>query len=355
MASTLHIIGRQAAVLTRMAHALTTEPVLDTFLGQVLTAIAEQLHAERAALWFHDRTQDTLAIYMTTEQGHILVASQMGDATPQPRAASEMPLWQELRRARHPIFIANVAHDSRVLLRHTLAAQGVKTLLMVPLLCDDEVTGWMSIRGTTPRRYQPEEFALAQALSQHVTLAVQLSYVAEQRRQAAVLEERTRMAREIHDTLAQGLTGIVVQLEAAEDVLADAPAEARVIVLTTYDTDEDIYRALRAGAKAYLLKDTPREELLDTIRAVSAGRTRVPSDVAAKLAERVSSEALTAREGEVLRLIVAGNSNREIATLLYISEGTVKTHVNHILMKLGVSDRTQAVTTALKRGLVSLD
>lgn len=130
--------------------------------------------------------------------------------------------------------------------------------------------------------------------------------------------------------------------------------EARVIVLTTYDTDEDIYRALRAGAKAYLLKDTPREELLDTIRAVSAGRTRVPSDVAAKLVERVSSETLTAREVDVLRLIVAGHSNREIATLLYISEGTVKTHVNHILMKLGVSDRTQAVTTALKRGIVSL-
>jgi two-component system NarL family response regulator len=131
--------------------------------------------------------------------------------------------------------------------------------------------------------------------------------------------------------------------------------EARVIVLTTYDTDEDIYRALRAGAKAYLLKDTPREALLDTIRAVAAGHTRVPADVAAKLAERVSSEALTARELDVLRLIVAGNSNREIATQLYISEGTVKTHVTHLLMKLGASDRTQAATTALKRGLVALD
>jgi two-component system NarL family response regulator len=147
------------------------------------------------------------------------------------------------------------------------------------------------------------------------------------------------------------------EMDGVEAILTirEQTPEARVIVLTTYDTDEDIYRALRAGAKAYLLKDTPREELLDTIRAVSAGRTRVPSDVAAKLVERVSSEALTVREGEVLRLIVAGNSNREIATLLYISEGTVKTHVNHILMKLGVSDRTQAVTTALKRGLVALD
>jgi len=146
------------------------------------------------------------------------------------------------------------------------------------------------------------------------------------------------------------------EMDGVEAILTirEQTPEARVIVLTTYDTDEDIYRALRAGAKAYLLKDTPREELLDTIRAVSAGRTRVPSDVAAKLVERVSSEALTAREVDVLRLIVAGHSNREIATLLYISEGTVKTHVNHILMKLGVSDRTQVVTTALRRGLVSL-
>jgi len=146
------------------------------------------------------------------------------------------------------------------------------------------------------------------------------------------------------------------EMDGVEAILTirEQTPEARVIVLTTYDTDEDIYRALRAGAKAYLLKDTPREELLDTIRAVSAGRTRVPSDVAAKLVERVSSETLTAREVDVLRLIVAGHSNREIATLLYISEGTVKTHVNHLLMKLGVSDRTQAVTTALRRGLVSL-
>jgi len=146
------------------------------------------------------------------------------------------------------------------------------------------------------------------------------------------------------------------EMDGVEAILTiwEQTPEARVIVLTTYDTDEDIYRALRAGAKASLLKDTLREELLDTIRAVSAGRTRVPSDVAAKLVEWVSSETLTAREVDVLRLIVAGHSNREIATLLYISEGTVKTHVNHILMKLGVSDRTQAVTTALRRGLVSL-
>ena len=129
---------------------------------------------------------------------------------------------------------------------------------------------------------------------------------------------------------------------------------ARIIVLTTYDSDEDIYRGLRAGAKAYLLKDTSPQELLDTIRAVHAGQTRIPPDVAAKLAERMTGPELTHRELDVLRLLMAGKSNKQIAAALFISEGTVKTHVNNILGKLGASDRTQAVTTALKRGLVSL-
>jgi two-component system NarL family response regulator len=129
---------------------------------------------------------------------------------------------------------------------------------------------------------------------------------------------------------------------------------ARIIVLTTYDSDEDIYRGLRAGAKAYLLKDTPPQELLDTIRAVHAGQTRIPPDVAAKLAERMTGPELTNRELDVLRLLMSGMSNKQIAASLFISEGTVKTHVNNILGKLGASDRTQAVTTALKRGLVSL-
>lgn len=129
---------------------------------------------------------------------------------------------------------------------------------------------------------------------------------------------------------------------------------ARIIVLTTYDSDEDIYRGLRAGAKAYLLKDTPPQELLDTIRAVHAGQTRIPPEVAAKLAERMTGPELTHRELDVLRLLMAGKSNKQVAAALFISEGTVKTHVNNILGKLGASDRTQAVTTALKRGIVSL-
>jgi DNA-binding NarL/FixJ family response regulator len=130
---------------------------------------------------------------------------------------------------------------------------------------------------------------------------------------------------------------------------------ARVIVLTTYDGDEDIYRAMQAGAKGYLLKGMDLKELTEAVRTVHAGKSRIPSQVAEKLAERMSGATLTARELEVLQLIVAGKSNREIGNALFISEATVKTHVNSLLSKLGVEDRTQAATTALQRGIVHLD
>jgi two-component system, NarL family, response regulator len=130
---------------------------------------------------------------------------------------------------------------------------------------------------------------------------------------------------------------------------------AQIIVLTTYDGDEDIYRALQAGAQAYLLKDTPRAELLEAIRAVARGHKRIPPEVAARLAERIGGPTLTEREIDVLRLMAHGRSNKVIGTKLNISEGTVKFHVNNILGKLAVDDRTQAVTVALQRGIIHLD
>ena len=132
-----------------------------------------------------------------------------------------------------------------------------------------------------------------------------------------------------------------------------APA-ARVIVLTTYDDDEDIQRSLRAGARAYLLKDAPREELLACIKAVHEGRTLIPPAIAAKLAETIGAPPLTPREIEVLGLVADGKSNKEIAANLFITEGTVKSHLIAILRKLDAADRTQAVTIALKRGLLRL-
>jgi DNA-binding NarL/FixJ family response regulator len=137
--------------------------------------------------------------------------------------------------------------------------------------------------------------------------------------------------------------------------IRDGLPGARIIVLTTFDGDEDIYRALQAGAKGYLLKGMDLAELTEAIRSVHAGRTRIPPRVAEKLAERMGTASLTARELEVLRLIVAGKSNKDIGAALFISEATVKTHVNSLLSKLGVEDRTQAATTALQRGIVHLD
>ncbi|MCP6758375.1 MAG: response regulator transcription factor [Fischerella sp. CENA71] len=130
---------------------------------------------------------------------------------------------------------------------------------------------------------------------------------------------------------------------------------SRIIVLTTYDGDEDIYRGLKAGAKGYLLKDAEPDELLAAIRVVNTGQKYIPPSVGAKLAERVGILQLSGRELEVIRLMATGKTNQEIGAVLQISEGTVKYHVNNILSKLGVSDRIQAVITALKRGIVSLE
>jgi len=143
-------------------------------------------------------------------------------------------------------------------------------------------------------------------------------------------------------------------VDAIRLIRAKWPA-ARVIVLTTFDGDEDIYKAIQAGAKAYLLKGMSVEELISTIRSVHQGRTRIPAAIAEKLAERMAGPQLTNRELEVLQSIVGGRSNKEIGIDLSISEATVKTHINSLLAKLGVSDRTQASTAAIQRGIVHLD
>jgi two-component system NarL family response regulator len=143
-------------------------------------------------------------------------------------------------------------------------------------------------------------------------------------------------------------------VEAVIAIREKAPA-AGLIILTTYQGQEDIYRALRAGALGYLLKDAPAEELVESIRAVSAGRTWIPPAVGAMLAKRVTNRELTAREKEVLGILAVGKSNKEIGVACNISEATVKVHVTHILEKLKVGGRTEAINVAVRRGLVSMD
>jgi len=145
-----------------------------------------------------------------------------------------------------------------------------------------------------------------------------------------------------------GLNGI----EAMTRILGEFP-EARIVVLTTYNGDAQVLRALRAGARAYLLKGHDRE-LVETVHAVHEGRKRIPPEVAAELAEHATDDELSSREIEVLQLIAAGNSNKEIADRLFVAEATIKSRVTNILSKLGASDRAHAVTIALKRGIIEL-
>jgi DNA-binding NarL/FixJ family response regulator len=168
--------------------------------------------------------------------------------------------------------------------------------------------------------------------------------------QALVLFRQYRPDVTLMDLRMNTMNGV----ETTRAIRAEFP-NARIIVLTTFDGDEDIYRALQAGARGYLLKGMDTEELLAAIRTVHSGKSRIPAPVAERLAERMNTPSLTDRETEVLRLIVGGNSNKEIAAALFISEATVKTHINSLLSKLGVSDRTQAATTALQRGIVHFD
>jgi DNA-binding NarL/FixJ family response regulator len=142
-------------------------------------------------------------------------------------------------------------------------------------------------------------------------------------------------------------------IEAIARIQSEFP-DARIIVLSTYTGDAQVVKALRAGARAYILKGHVHRELLETIRAVHGGLKKIPPDIAAELAEHATDDELTQREIDVLRLIAAGNSNKLIADHLSIGEATVKSHVTNILSKLGANDRAHAVTIGLKRGIIEL-
>ena len=130
--------------------------------------------------------------------------------------------------------------------------------------------------------------------------------------------------------------------------------QARVIIVTSSEGDVEMQRALEGGARGYMLKSMPPKELLEAIRKVHAGKKAIPAEIATHLANHMSEEALTAREVEILQRVAEGNRNRDIAEQLFISEGTVKVHIKHIMEKLGANDRTQAITIAVRRGIIHL-
>jgi DNA-binding NarL/FixJ family response regulator len=168
-------------------------------------------------------------------------------------------------------------------------------------------------------------------------------------RQAADLWQKHRPGVTLLDLRMPVLDGVGVI-----DQIRRADASARIVILTTYDSDNDIYRAIKAGAKGYLLKDARREELVDCIRKVNGGETCIPPAVMQKLVTGISSEPLTDRETEVLQLLAHGKSNKEIAAKLFISEFTVKGHLRSIFSKLNVLSRTEVISVATRRGLVQI-
>ena len=178
-----------------------------------------------------------------------------------------------------------------------------------------------------------------------------MSVVAEAENGAAAIEEfrSHRPDVTLMDLEMPSLNGI----DAISQIRGEFP-EARIIVLTTYTGDVKVVKALKAGARAYILKRHVHRELLEAIRAVHAGHKRIPPEIAAELAEHAADDDLTEREIDVLRLVAAGNGNKQIADQLSIGEATVRTHVGNILSKLGANDRTHAVTIGLSRGIIEL-
>ncbi len=184
------------------------------------------------------------------------------------------------------------------------------------------------------------------ALEQDMTVCAEAS----SGEQAVSLFAAKRPDVTLMDVRLPGISGI----QATDTIRTQFP-EARVIVLSTYISDEEVYAALKAGAMAYLVKSVAREELIQAVRKAAAGRRHVPADLAARLADRMSRASLSSRELEVLRLLVGGKRNREIANALDITGGTVKLPVSSILGKRGAVDRTEAETVALQRGLIQLE
>jgi two-component system NarL family response regulator len=197
-----------------------------------------------------------------------------------------------------------------------------------------------------------DHFVVRSGLVASLGMEEDLQVVGEASNAAEALEQFRRHQPDLvlMDLRLQGGTGI----EATAHLRQEFPA-AHVLIFTTFEGDEDIFRALQAGAGGYLLKSSPREELLQAVRTVATGARYLPARVAARLAERIAGDEPSARELEVLRLIGQGKSNKEIGVALSIAEDTVKRHVSSLLLKLRVHDRAQATTEGIRRGFIHLE
>ena len=266
---TVVVAHGQTSALASTLSALTGMPDLERFLGEALSATAEQLEVEWATLIFHHPETDILSIRAGFGEGRLLSEHETETLGPPTTPADRVPVWTEMVQTRKPVAIYDLANDPRILNRALILSQGLKSLLYVPLLLGDEIPGFLSINSVKPRHFSPQEIELAQALAQQISLAIQLTRMGEQANQTILLRERNRIAREIHDTLAQGFTGIVIQLEAADDMLVEAPHAAR----------DHLARA----------RTLARESLAEARRSVWALRSEHAADLVSALRHQAES------------------------------------------------------------------
>lgn len=222
------VLQGRAAALTSMLNALMAQPQLGDFLGGMLGVVADLLQAHSVSLWLYDKETRAASLEISFDDGKVLRKELTGCSTmPDTSLSEEVPLWEEMLRTRRAVIVEDVAGDPQIRNRKWLLARRIETLVLVPMLMDDGVVGALSLCRAGDRRWEAGEIELAQALAVQAMLALQMTRFAEQGQKAAILEERNRMAREIHDTLAQGFTGIVLQLTAAEHELTESPEKAQ--------------------------------------------------------------------------------------------------------------------------------
>jgi DNA-binding NarL/FixJ family response regulator len=340
---------RQTQVLCRTLNALTAEPDLDKFLEQVLIAITEHLAVSSCVVWLYDPETESRFLHLICSQGQILTGAQvLGHPNAlKPHAIRQHLVWLTEFQASHPVIMDDIGNYSYLESEQHeyLMTLGVKGILEVPLILDKEVIGYLAAYNTERERFTTAEIELAHALTHHVTLAIQLTRLAEKAKQeaqqSAVVEERNRIAQELHNSLRH-----------LQEVLTPNNAYP-------FDDAKDVAKANHSEARGYLLQDTPTEVPAGVIRSIHQGYTQFEPGIQEKMIAKILATEpnkleklppgllkLTAREREILRMIATGANNREIALALYLTEGTVRNYISQILSRLNVRDRTQAALVA---------
>ena len=261
----------QTDALTRTLGLLAAEPDLDTFLGHVLTTITRQLDAPTSTFWFYDAARRHFELHMSSDHGRISIGKIEGAGTELPTQFNDAhPDFRRALETRRPVVQNDVPNNPRVARhREWLVSHGIKSIMLVPVTLGDTVLGLIIIGNTRSDHWQPDETELAQALAHQASLAVQLTRLAQRGRQSAVLEERNRLAREIHDTLAQSFTGIVIHQEAAKRIIPGSAADARQHITRTLELARTgLTEARRSVGRL-------RSEVLDA--GLASGRDELPA------------------------------------------------------------------------------